>query len=591
MLFTLLGTEIEISDGRRNYMHILNAFKRIADEADEDFRKAYSKSFEYTFFTSSYLKKWDDMYFGKDTREGERRFIFPQIKKVRKYLGEFGIYSLTDEQIYDAAFESNGSVSYLLSEILEIILNIRKDDVTDDVAKERICSLMNGNRLNHALRNDIMSLCDFTLEKLRSEKVLELEPFYQQECEEATAIFENLKELEIPVEKQKELAAKLIQLDSRPREYYVYIFKMFDCAKCEIFRIAQYLQIDLSEYVEEDIEKQFDLSVIQSESDAQNMYRELQELMENYGINTCKRQEELNQILNYYDIQARTYQNILFESRDLKERAEQEDTQLRELCGQIADLDKQKCIELLQKISDNHYLAEISQGYIDQLNERIDAIELDLMMEMCVGMENMSEQECNLLKDRIREIDAKEENKNHVIERIDRRIYSIWDEEDFLNFSQLYCKTNPNDSMMIQNNIKFIAETGRTESKKLFLNAMNQMQNLQIAAEYMYAKESGGLKALFSGNKEDVYVTMTLGGRVLHPELMNYVDALREGKGKKKSIFSKLGGVGQSTKKQKILGDTSTNYSSNTEIKKYCAECGSQIDADAKFCSSCGAKQ
>ena len=99
------------------------------------------------------------------------------------------------------------------------------------------------------------------------------------------------------------------------------------------------------------------------------------------------------------------------------------------------------------------------------------------------------------------------------------------------------------------------------------------------------------MKALFSGNKEDVYVTMTLGGRVLHPELMNYVDALREGKGKKKSIFSKLGGVGQSTKKQKILGDTSTNYSSNTEIKKYCAECGSQIDADAKFCSSCGAKQ
>lgn len=185
MLFTLLGTEIEISDGRRNYMHILNAFKRIADEADENFRRVYHDSFEYTFFTSSYLKKWDDMYFGKDTREGERRFIFPQIKKVRKYLGEFGIYSLTDEQIYDAAFESNGSISYLLSEILEIILNIRKDDIEDDVAKERICSIMNGNRLNRALRNDIMSLCDFTLEKLRSEKVVELESFYQQECEEA----------------------------------------------------------------------------------------------------------------------------------------------------------------------------------------------------------------------------------------------------------------------------------------------------------------------------------------------------------------------------------------------------------------------
>ena len=67
--------------------------------------------------------------------------------------------------------------------------------------------------------------------------------------------------------------------------------------------------------------------------------------------------------------------------------------------------------------------------------------------------------------------------------------------------------------------------------------------------------------------------------------------ALCKGKGKKKGFFSKLGGVGQSAKEQKVLGDTSTNYSSQTGIKKYCAECGNQIDADAKFCSSCGAKQ
>lgn len=66
--------------------------------------------------------------------------------------------------------------------------------------------------------------------------------------------------------------------------------------------------------------------------------------------------------------------------------------------------------------------------------------------------------------------------------------------------------------------------------------------------------------------------------------------ALCKGKGKKESFLSKLGGFGLSAKEQKVLGDTSTNYSSQTGIKKYCAECGSQINADAKFCSSCGAK-
>lgn len=67
--------------------------------------------------------------------------------------------------------------------------------------------------------------------------------------------------------------------------------------------------------------------------------------------------------------------------------------------------------------------------------------------------------------------------------------------------------------------------------------------------------------------------------------------ALCKGKGKKKGFLSKLGGFGLSAKEQKILGDTSTNYSSSTRAKKYSAECGSQINADAKFCSSCGAKQ
>lgn len=66
---------------------------------------------------------------------------------------------------------------------------------------------------------------------------------------------------------------------------------------------------------------------------------------------------------------------------------------------------------------------------------------------------------------------------------------------------------------------------------------------------------------------------------------------IMQGKRKEERLFSKLGGVGQSAKEQKVLGDTSTNYSSQTGIKKYCVECGSQIDADAKFCSSCRAKQ
>ncbi len=592
MVFPLLGTKVEISDGRRNYIHILNDFYMLANEADKEFQKVYDETVAITFSSVSYFKKWAELFDANEDM-GEKRFIFPQIKKVKNYLGKYGIYTMTDTQIYDEVFlKSDLKISqfrYQAEQIFEDAFDESSNDMS--LVGKRIRSYMEKHILNRALRNDVMSLCNFTLNKLNSEKVLEIEYFYKQECEEAEAIFTNLKELDIPVEKQKELAARLIELDARQREYYVYIFKMFDCAKYEIFRIAQYLNIDLSEYVDKDIEKRFDLSIIQSEEDAQQMYKELQEVMQNYGLDACKKQEALSKILNYYDVQARTYQGILFDSRELRSQAEQEDVQLKELCGEIEDLDKQKCTELLCKISDNHYLPEISQGYIEKINARIDAIELDIMLEMCLGMEEMSEQECNTLKDRIQEIDAREENKIQILERVDQRIYSIWDEEDFQKFSQLYCNTHSNDSVMVEKNMKLIAETGRTESKKLFLNAMNQMQNMQTAAEYIFAKESGGLKALFSSGKEDAYITMTIGGRVMHPELLSYMDVLRTGKGKKKGFFSKMGGFGQSAKGQKSSEGVKVSEPSKAVSKKYCTECGSQIDSDARFCSVCGAKQ
>lgn len=66
MKFNLLGKEIEITEGRKNYMNILSYYKTMAEQAERDFKQEYEAAFGLIILSSSYAEKFVNTYASDD---------------------------------------------------------------------------------------------------------------------------------------------------------------------------------------------------------------------------------------------------------------------------------------------------------------------------------------------------------------------------------------------------------------------------------------------------------------------------------------------------------------------------------------------
>ena len=325
MKFQLLGQEIEISDGRRNYLKILGYYRELARKAVEDFSRDYENTFSFTFFSSSYAEKMSNKYSG----EALNKLVMSYVTETRKYLATYGVYTLTDSKIWEALTEDLEGDSRLQDAFDNFIVDLSlklPDDATDRDFVPKIRSKFESGYFNSFLRTDIMALCDYVTNYLNDNNITEIQFVYEKEAEEAQAIYENLKDTilseeervkifssipsglsqeeflkecdkrfpsDIPIEQKSRMGYRLIQLDPRKNEYYEYIIQYLPQAKYEIANIANYLGINLTEYIEKDIKASFNLKEISCEEDALRIKEQLEESMSKFGVTRSSRKEEL----------------------------------------------------------------------------------------------------------------------------------------------------------------------------------------------------------------------------------------------------------------------------------------------------------
>lgn len=581
MDFTLFGRKITISEGRRNYMEILNYYKGMADQAEIDFRQEYDSTLGSVFFKSTYAERFKKTY-GSDNYMDEiaRRYVV----KTRQYLTKYGVYNLSDAEIWkNGVLAEDRSVSRLQYEfntfILECLSSVEDANGDDDMFISKLQSRFNGNFFPTCLYNDVMGLCDYVTEYLDEHKIAAMQFVYKQQVTEAEAYYANLLEADIPVAEKEKLAYSLIELDPRKKQYYEYIFIQHPKARYEIAAIAKYLSVDLSDLIEKELRRSIDVKSIACEEDALKMMANLQDMMEKFGVSQSSRKGELEAILCDYDIKARTYDGILYDTRELRERAATDDKMLYDLHGEVAGLDKNMCNTYLRQIVQMEIVSAIKNKHLQYLNDRITCIDNEHLERLLAGLDDTDEVQCNCLKEQVLRYDAAEEVKASFVVCIEKRIYSIWDAEDFERFTELYFQTPVSNSEQIEKNVVLIRESGRTEIKERFIKALYLLHENEIlaAAKYAVAKESGLLASLVNMGKKEIYEILTLNGRVMHPAILR---AMEEAKAKKSNgILTSLG-----------FGKNKAKQPTQTTSAKFCTTCGSPVDNRSKFCSRCGNK-
>ena len=579
MQFPLLGQDIEISEGRKNYMKILSYYKAMATQAEAYFKQEYNDIFGMVFLTSTYAEKFLSTYGSNNYMD---RIVQRYVAKTRQYLTNYGVYNLSDTAIWNkgivAQDRSVSRLQYAFNEFFDDCL-FSSDEVKDDVIVPRIKSKFSGSYFPTCLYNDIMGLCVFVLNYLDDNRVAEIQFVYQKDSSEAEAIYKNLLDGNIPTSDQEKLAYSLIKLDPSNKLYYEHIFCRLPQAKYEIAAIAQVLSIDLSDLIEKDILSNFDLKAISCEEDALEMMDDLKVSMEKFCVTSSSRKTELEKILHDFDIKARTYDDVLYDTRELRSKAEKDDQNLFELHGDVNSIDKESCSRFLAEIEYMQCTTVVKNKHLQLLNARITAIDNEYLGGLLSSLEISNEDECNCLKDVINQYDAPEATKTPYITRVEKRLYTIWAAEDFERFSDLFKQTPVGDSAAVGETCALIQREGRTETKEQLVKALYLLNENEVAAaaKYALAKESGMLASLLNMGKKESYMILTLNGRLMHLAIEESMKTQKEAKGS-----GLLGGLG------KLKNSFGFGKAAGTD--KTCPNCGKQINQDAKFCPSCGNK-
>lgn len=214
----------------------------------------------------------------------------------------------------------------------------------------------------------------------------------------------------------------------------------------------------------------------------------------------------------------------------------------------------------------------------------LDRLETDCLGRLCGDIDSAGEEVCCRNLKEIGSYDALEKNKAPFIRHIQDRINYIWYAEDFTKFAQLYMNTPPWDLNIIRQNQAIVAETGRTADKQNFILAFAALneENVLIAAKYAVAKEKGGFSRAMNVMKENIYNTLTCGGRILHPAIAQAVEQLKENRGK-----------GRSARAPQPAAPVSSRPAASVQPqgRRFCTKCGAPLHPGAKFCTRCGAKQ
>lgn len=281
MEIVFLGKKLNVSDGMRNYMKIVADFREMSEKATKTFNGDIAN-----FLLERYEENALNHYF--DDFVGE----------TRKYLSQYGVYTLSDNEIFQAIISDNRGRNRdkthlqiefddAFEKIVENTPNYESQDDRTYYAVKKSLDLLNSGYFNGAITFDIMALCDFVIAYLTDNELFDIQLVYQDDSNKAKAIYQNLLSGNIPEAEKNNLAFSLIELDYSEEDYYIYIFNTFPQSRFETATIANYLGIDLSDLIEKEIKRDFNLKIISCEEDALKMMEDLNSTMEKYCRERC----------------------------------------------------------------------------------------------------------------------------------------------------------------------------------------------------------------------------------------------------------------------------------------------------------------
>ena len=348
-----------------------------------------------------------------------------------------------------------------------------------------------------------------------------------------------------------EIAFKLFETDPTAEEYYKFCMLQFPEQMVNLIVLYKLVGFTLSnEFLNTALNNLFKKMPHNNEKETLTVKKRLEEIQEVVDISQSNVVQKVDDLLKRFDIEARTFKNITFDTRELRHQAENDYNKLAEICKVVESEDEETCKQRKEWIENQNFIPEIAAMYIKKLDSRI---------------------EC------------------------------IWKAEDSEKLNAIFLNTDIYAKNSIEQSIQQIDSIGRTKDKERYIDALKGIneENLENIRKY---KEWMGLSFL---DKYGVSMGLVVGGIILNSfsEIgmlllgVGIVFWIRERMkaGKLKKIWGLLTLNGEIIHPQLLQEweGVKNGYSYNqNELSKqtYCPVCGKENAKDAKYCIHCGEK-
>lgn len=332
------------------------------------------------------------------------------------------------------------------------------------------------------------------------------------ETSRAIALFENAKK--IPA-KREELLFQAVQC-SPEEKFLAYIFVNYPNERKTVYEIGKRFEIKFDKYIEEVFAKSY-ARVGKSDPDkVKKLKSDIIKNMKEYGIRTSETltridRDMLVDIMQTYirdsikpGVNDKVLENFLKYDAPIDQKAkvvheygvwelakkfrvnfsvEEKEQILKRYYTGYARKYEDEALRVKKKLQE--IMREISYNDSSTFNQ----IEKDCLKRLCGDINTASEEQCNLLKQQVKEYDALEKNKKEFLDAIQARIETIWSKEDGEIFENVYMNTNIYDQTQVQKAIDFIKQKGRTSNSKKYIAALENCNPKNISRAKKY-KES-----------------------------------------------------------------------------------------------------
>lgn len=364
------------------------------------------------------------------------------VEMVYTFLYRSGIDYLHNQGITNFNYEDIELISKLFSEKYEDLV-VELVDYRVENEEVVVSRGLSGTRKEHELKKlerksilkiqeefmdmgfmDAMELIGM-IEIVINNANIPITPITVEDEDKGVALFKELKKMEGT--EAYEIAFQLFQIDPTEVEYYEYCMLEFPEETDNLLHLQQITGLALQKSIlEKALKKMFEKMPHNTEEETLIIKNKLENIQKEVDISNNKIVKKVDQLLYDFDIQERTFCNILFDTREMKRAAEKDFDKLDTICG---------------------------------------------------NLESMSEEECEKKKQLISEEETVIEIKQLFLEKIDNRIKRIWIEEDSEKIIDIFTHTNIYEKSSISQSIKAINDIGRTDDKKRYIDALNGINN------------------------------------------------------------------------------------------------------------------